>query len=127
MKKKRLERPTRIAKMRKDMGDDEYCPPMPDVDTEVVYLVTYLWEIGPVLHTGMGPVPLPHQEIRAWQVNTGIELQPWEARCLRELSKDYLVQESKGRDPDEPAPWTAPDTWQHKKATERLVKNIFRS
>lgn len=113
--------------MRKDRGDEDYQPPMPDIDFELTYLVTYLWEIGPVHYSGMGPLPLPHSEIMAWQSNTGITLQPWEARYLRELSKDFLAQEAKSKDPEEPPPWAVPDERQDKKATERLVKNIFRN
>lgn len=54
------------------------------------HLVGYLFEAGPVGYGAMGPVPLAHSEIEAWQRNTGIDLQAWEARALRKLSIDYV-------------------------------------
>lgn len=41
---------------------------------------------------GMGESPITHSELRAYQENLGIALQPWEVRFLRRLSMDYLIQ-----------------------------------
>lgn len=46
-----------------------------------------------------GPVAITHQEIHAWQQLTGIPLRPWEARTLRKLSRDWVVELERARDP----------------------------
>jgi hypothetical protein len=76
---------------------------MPDM--AVPHLVRYLYEIGPTLPGGMGAVPLTHSEIMAWQSNTGVELQPWEARFLYRLSREFLSQSHKSEAPECPPPW----------------------
>jgi len=65
------------------------------------YLVNYLWEVGPTADAG----PLTHEELRAWQVNVGLELQPWELRVLRRLSCEYASESHKAMKRDCPAPW----------------------
>ena len=69
------------------------------------YLVQYLWEVGPVFHTGAGPAPLPHTEILAWQRTSGLNLQPWETAALRRLSMDYLSESQLASKPDRQAPF----------------------
>lgn len=76
---------------------------MPECDA--IYIASYLFEIGPVLHGGMGETPLTHTEIEAWQRNTGIELEAWEAKVLHRLSLEYLSESQKATKPDAPAPW----------------------
>ena len=53
----------------------------------------------------MGPAPLSHSEMLAWQTNTGIELNAWESRSLRNLSIDYITASREAEDPECPAPW----------------------
>lgn len=72
------------------------------------YLVDYLFEVGPVMSGGMGAMVVTHEELQAWQRNTGIDLQPWEARGLRRLSAEYLGESRRGEDPHCPPPWAAP-------------------
>lgn len=72
------------------------------------YLVSHLFEIGPVAWAGMGEVPISHQDIAAWQANTGVQLDAWEARALRQLSGVYVDQINKSKEAACPAPW-APD------------------
>lgn len=64
------------------------------------HLVGYLYEIGPTLSGGMGDIAITHTELRAWQDNVGIELQPWEVQLLRTLSAAYLDQLHKATDPN---------------------------
>ena len=92
--------------MRAERKDDEYVPELPSVDG-AAYLVAYLWDMGPTMVAGMGLGPLTHEEIRAWQSNTGVWLQPWEARILRQLSMDYIVQMRDAEKADCPPPWSA--------------------
>lgn len=75
-------------------------------ECEAMYLVGYLYEVGPAMSGGMGESPLTHTELRSWQENTGIELESWEVRAMSRLSKEYLSESSKATKPDAPAPWT---------------------
>jgi len=77
---------------------------MPDCDA--LYLIEYLFDVGPVTHGGMGDAPLSHLELNAWQQNIGIELQPWEVRVMHRLSLEYLSESQKATAYDAPAPWT---------------------
>ena len=74
------------------------------------HLAEYLFELGPTMAAGMGAGPVTHQEIRAWQLNAGIELTPWESRTIRRLSSDYLDELRKAEKRDRPAPWLAADS-----------------
>ena len=70
-----------------------------------MYLLGYLWDVGPTMVAGMGAGPITRQELRAWQASSGIRLQPREARILRRRSIDYLAEMSRGETVDCPAPW----------------------
>ena len=83
-------------------------PDMPPLDVGG-YMVGYLLEIGPVVASGMGQGPISHQEVLAWQALTGIVLQPWETRCLRRLSHEYLAESRKAEKRDAKAPWRLPE------------------
>lgn len=74
-------------------------------ECEALHLAGYLFEIGPTLAAGMGQGPVTHGEIAAWQQNTGIELQPWEARFVKQLSIEYLNESGRATDPACPPPW----------------------
>jgi hypothetical protein len=76
---------------------------LPEVD--LGYLVAYLWDVGPTLSSSGGESPLTRTELRAWQEDMGLELQPWESRILMRLSHDYLIQIQKARKPDCQAPY----------------------
>lgn len=80
---------------------------MPPVDAG--YLIGHLWEIGPAMSGGMGPAVISHQDIAAWQDLIGIELQPWEARALRRLSRDYVAELHRAEKADAAAPWEPED------------------
>lgn len=90
---------SRLEQMRNDGVD----PPMPEC--EAIYLAEYLWQAGPTEVGGMGPAPLSHEEIAAWQANTGIDLTSWEARMLRALSLVYLNESHEAKKPARPQPW----------------------
>lgn len=89
--------------MRADRSDPHFEPDMPPVSAE--HLIAYLFEVGPVIATGMGAGPITHQELLAWQANTGIRLQPWQARFLRMLSCDYVAEAERSKSRDHPPPW----------------------
>jgi hypothetical protein len=75
-------------------------PPLP-----APYLLSYLTDLGFVEAGGMEGAPIGWTTLCHWQVQTGITLQPWEARLIRRLSTEYLNQSRKARSPDCPAPW----------------------
>ena len=79
--------------------DDDQPVEIPPIDCGH-YLLDFLYEVGPVLHCGMGDVPLTHEELRAWQSNVGLSLAPWEIRILRRLSLDYLIQSQQSTKPE---------------------------
>lgn len=89
------------ALMKQDLQPD-----LPDPGP-AAHLLGYLFDVGPVMSGGMGPVPLSHSEIHAWQQNTGVELRAWESSTLRRLSIEYLSVSADARDPACPAPYTA--------------------
>ena len=76
---------------------------MPPIEAE--FIVGYLYDIGPT----MGDRAITHQEIEAWQSNTGIELDSWQARTLHRLSVDYLIASHQATRRDCPPPFEAPD------------------
>ncbi len=85
---------------------EDYLPGMPPLG-EGGYLVSYLLEIGPTQAGGMGSAPIGHESIRAWQDNIGIELEPWECRFLRRLSREYLAESHRAEKLGAQAPFLA--------------------
>lgn len=101
-----------------DRADELELPPC-----DAGYLVKYLFDIGPVEPGGMGPAPLSHREIEAWQRNTGIELNAWEATTLRRLSREYLSMSQDATSPTCPSPWL-PDSVHEPEYAERVAKVV---
>lgn len=85
------------------MHGERYQPEMPEADA--LYIIDYLFDVGPVMSGSMGTGPVTHGELRAYQENTGVELQPWEATFIRRLSAEYIGQSQKAEKADCPAPW----------------------
>lgn len=100
-------------------------PDLPDCDA--LYLVEYLFEIGPV-HSG--PSPITYQDIESFQNITGIDLDNWEIQTLRRLSVEYAGQLNESRDPYCAAPY-APDnpktTSQRNQAVANQLSQYFGS
>lgn len=95
-------------------------------DNPAPYLVEYLFEVGPTVSAGMGPVILGWRDLQAWQELIGIDLAPWELRLLRRLSADYLSQSLKAEKPDCPAPFLGKDEIDREAVGQR-VQNAFRA
>lgn len=89
--------------MQIERENDEYMPAMPAV--RLPHILEYLFEVGPVMPGAMGPVPITHQEIAAWQRLRCIYLSPWEVSFLRRLSLEYLGELHEAENPLRPAPW----------------------
>lgn len=112
--------PTRLHRMKAD----KLTPSLPD--NPAPYITDWLMEIGPLASTGMGPAPLGWAEIRAWQDSVGIELDPWEARTIRQLSKEFLTTMHEAKDPTFPAPFqSAQDIERNRGAVDRQLRNTF--
>lgn len=94
---------SRLEQMRKVRKDKNYEAPMPPVDAQ--YILDYFFEIGPLMAAGMSGGPITHEEMVAWQRNTGIELSSWQARFIRRLSSDYLGESQRAEKRDCKAPW----------------------
>jgi hypothetical protein len=86
---------------------DEVEPDMPPLEWGR-YLVDYLFEFGPTMAAGMGSAPLAPSEIEAAQRLLGIQLQPWEARLLLQLSREYLAESHRATEQGCPPPWDDP-------------------
>ncbi len=98
---------------------------MPDVNAGM-YLIHHLWDAGPVMQGASGAVPLSQSEIRAWQQNTGNELQPWEVRLLRRLSADYISAAQAAEKPNCPPPWAPEPEPEQRKSIAKHIRNVLR-
>lgn len=114
---------SRLQAMRDTAKDPDLQPDMPPVEGGE-YLLGYLWEVGPVMPGGMGAVVLSWQELRAWQESIGFELDPWESRILRRLSRDYLAESHKAEKHDCPPPWKEADGFVKAVAAKSLQESI---
>lgn len=85
------------------------------------YLVDWLMEIGPVASAGMGAAPVGWADIQTWQTLTAIEADPWEARTLMRLSRDFVAQIDRSKIPTCPAPYSTGLT------NEQAVTEQFRA
>lgn len=94
--------PVRLSRLRA-MQRDGIEPDLPEVGPGA-YLLGHLFEVGPVSTAGMGVGPITWGELQAWQVQTGIELQPWEARTVHRLSRDFAAETRRAEDPAAAAP-----------------------
>jgi hypothetical protein len=64
----------------------------------MAYLVETLFEAGPTIATPMGETPLGWADLRAYVEMTATDLDPWEARALRQMSAAYLAERESGKD-----------------------------
>jgi hypothetical protein len=98
-------------------------PPLPEPGL-ARHLVDYLLQVGPTGYGAMGPVPLSHSEIAAWQANTGVDLTAWEATTLRTLSIDWITSSQAAQAEDCPAPWVDVHQVERDRVAD-AVRNIF--
>lgn len=93
---------------------------------DAAYLAGYLWEVGPVLEGGMGPVTLTQVEVAAWQANTGVYLSSWEVRTLRRMSSAYLAEMSRAKSPAARSPWFVQSVEERRPALALRVRDALR-
>lgn len=112
---------TRLEIIKED-GRDPFYPPLECAQ----HIINYLFEIGPILSTGMGAVSISNQELYAWQSNVHIRLKPWESRFIRKLSTEYLSESHKAAKEGAPAPWQSDIEYIDKKQSIVDMKNRIR-
>lgn len=93
-------RETRLERLQAN-GQQPAMPPQP----RAAHMLGWLFDAGPTQSGAMGDAPLGHAELAAWQANSGVVLQAWQASCLRRLSGEYLAQRQQAEQPDCPPPW----------------------
>lgn len=55
---------------------------------------------------GMGPTAVAWADLMHWQALSAVELDPWEARTLMRLSRDFVAQMDRAKEPTCPAPYS---------------------
>ena len=98
----------------KDRGEHPLLPPIAHR-----YLVQWWLEIGPTVMAGMGEGPVSFADISAWQQVTGNMLEPWEAKAIRHLSREFLSQQHEARKPFCPSPAAASE--EHAQMRDRVA------
>jgi hypothetical protein len=68
---------------------------------------------------------MSHADLMAWQLNTGVELQAWEARALRRLSTAYVVASQDAQQVDCPPFFIEQPANDHRQAVSDGVRSIF--
>lgn len=93
------------------------------------YLVAWLFEVGPIAHGPMGPVPIGWRDLAAWQELIGVELLPWEARILARLSGNYVGEMERAKKGDAAAPYSGEkeDVVDQRALVSRKVDAWFKS
>ena len=86
--------------MKDSVSDEFFEPDMPPAGN-AEYLLKHFWEVGPAI----GDAPITSGELRHYQENAGISLNPWECATLRRLSIDYLNESHHATKRDRPAPF----------------------
>lgn len=91
------------------------------------HLLTWLIEIGLTEAAGMGVVPISWREIDAWANRTRIDLPPWEARLIRQLSSAYVAESKAAESESRPPPWqtAAPATQRDIETEEALLRTVL--
>lgn len=75
---------------------------MPEPEIEGFdYLLEILFSIGPF----RGELPLEEANFEAWERRRGIELEPWEAETVIELSKAYMSEMYAAKELSALCPW----------------------
>lgn len=106
--------------------DDGRAPHYPPLEC-AEHIIDYLFDVGPVMSGGMGSIQLTNTELQHWQQNVGIRLQPWEARFIRNLSRDYLGETHRATEKGCPAPWQSGIEHIDKSVSVAHMKNSLRA
>lgn len=96
----------------------------PEQPELITYLITILYDIGPVLSGAMDLRSLQYPDIQAWENVCGIKLDGWEARTILRFSNVYLSQFQKARDGG-PVPHLGPITEEKRQLVSDKIRMIF--
>lgn len=113
---------TRAEKIQKNGGR----PLLPDVG-DAEYVITYWQDLGMVEMGAMGPVPLSAREIISWQQCSGVELEAWEFRAIRQMSQSYLMQAKESEKPECEPPFGDPVNEFDRAIVSNKVSNAFKA
>lgn len=111
---------------REEIGEGQLSE-LPDVGAGD-YLLSILFDVGPVVSNGFGANPISEIELAAWQFNRGVRLTWYECYLLRRMSRDYAAMLSEARNASCPAPYaaeadTAPEAVERR---ERKISEFFK-
>lgn len=116
----------------KDLDENSSFLKLPDIEG-AEYMVSLLSEVGFVMGTGMGVVPITWTELTNWLNATGLNLSVWEKLTLKEMSEVYASELSQATAKDHPAPYVyaaeaAPeDVEVQRQQVASKLKNVFAS
>lgn len=89
------------------------------------YLISWLFECGPVNNGGMGQVPLTWTDIKDWSGLMGVDVTGWEAGVLKRLSSAYLSEYQQAKDPGRPAPYRPDMTASARASVSNKIGSVF--
>lgn len=99
---------------------------MPDVG-DAEYVITYWQDLGMVEMGAMGPIPLSASEIISWQQCTGVDLEAWEYRAIKQMSQAYLMQAKESEKPECEPPFGDPVNEFDRSIVSKKVGNAFKA
>lgn len=73
---------------------------MPELEAGL-YLVDVLFKVGPI----RGEMPLLEADLEPWERRRGVELTPWQADMVLDMSKTYMSQMHAAREVSALSPW----------------------
>lgn len=74
------------------------------------YLIEILFEIGPAKPGGFGgSIGIDEVDLSSWMANQNVKLTPWEAKAIRQLSREYAAMLTEAVEPNTPPPWVDPN------------------
>lgn len=74
------------------------------------YLIDILFAVGPIRNEG----PIHEEHLQPWEARRGIELHPWQADLLLEMSRAYLAEMHRAREWNALPPWPpARNMWKY--------------
>lgn len=82
---------------------------MPEVEAGM-YLIDVLFKVGPI----RGEMPLVEADLEPWERRRGVNLSPWQADLVLDMSKAYRREMEDAKDPSSLAPWIkARNMWKY--------------
>lgn len=105
------------------MKADGFVPRLPDA--EAAYLIPILVQIGPTDSSFGGAIT--ESDVRDWQFNSSIRLQPWQCRALRLASRAWAEMAHEAQEDACPAPFVSdePISEAQREAVARRIDEIF--